>query len=81
MCILSVMYVTLKASEYKHITFDGLVLEEISKFQLLLYYITDYGYPLQIVVQSGIRMTENNLRTNLRLKSLISINYIYPPTV
>ena len=38
MCILSVMYVTLKASEYKHITFDGLLLEENSNFSCCYIY-------------------------------------------
>ena len=80
-------------SGYKHISFDGCYWKknQISVAVIYIYiyiyiyitiyiyiYITDYGYSSQIVVQSGIRMKENNLRTNLRLKSLISINYSYP---
>ena len=71
MCILSVMYVSFWVSGYKHITFDGLLLEEKSNFMCCYIYITDCGYPSQIVIQSCIRMKEHILRSNLRLESLI----------
>ena len=61
MCILSVMYVTLYMSGHKQLSMACYWREKKANFSCcyIYIYITDYGYPSQIVIQSGIRMKED----------------------